>query len=162
MKVSNVTVDPARGPATTVLKRCKSWGWYFPLPPEGITETTRAGVLDFLSVPWKVPLFPCFCHPLPCCSAPGCRFHVWLQKLCRVLALTAGCQLRACPSSPPSLREDCRGNTMNVVSSAIAGCNQCSNEVLEVKCHFNLLIVLKGQQIALYHFFLIFELIKEY
>lgn len=103
-----------------------------------------------------------FCHPYPCCAVPGYRFHVWLQKLCWLLTLTAGCQLRACPNSPPSLREDCRGNTVNVLSSAIAGCNQCFNEVLEVKCHFNLLIALKGEQIALYHFFLICKLIKEY
>lgn len=152
-----MTADPAGGPATTVLKTCKSWGWYFPLPPEGITESTSTGVIDFLSVPWKVPgvLSPCLLLPS---SLLQC---IRVQFSCLALGSCVGCQLRACPNSP-SLREDCRGNTGNVVSPTIAGCSQCFNEVLEVKCYFNLLIALKGQQIALYHFFLICKLIKEY
>lgn len=77
----------------------------------------------------------------------------------------AGCWLRE-PGSPrrfpPSPWEDCRGNTVYVVSSANAGCNQCFNEVLEAKCRFNLLIALRGRQIALYRFLLSCKLIKEY
>lgn len=131
-----------------------------------LKELQRAlarGLLTSCQCPGRCQVFSplAFCYPHPCCCASGCSFHVWLLKLCWLLALTAGCQLRACPNSP-SLREDCRGNTGNVVSPAIAGCSQCFNEVLEVKCHFNLLIALKGQQIALYHVFLICKLIKEY
>lgn len=109
------------------------------------------GLLTSCQFPVRCLVFSslAFCHPHPCCGAPGYRFHIWFQKLCWLLTLTAGCQLRACPNFPPSLREDCRENNVNVLSSAIAGCNQCFNEVLEVKCHFNLLIALKGQQIIL-------------
>lgn len=77
----------------------------------------------------------------------------------------AGCWLQALGSpqhSLPSLRKDCRGNTEYAVSPEKAGCNQCFNEVLEVKCCFNLLIALRGWQIALYHFFLSCKLIKRY
>lgn len=85
----------------------------------------------------------------------GCGVRAW--------GPAAGRQRRAGPAgSPPSLREDCRGNTVYVVSPANAGCNQCFNEALEVKCRFNLLIALRGRQIALYRFFLSCELIKEY
>lgn len=82
----------------------------------------------------------CLCHPRP--GSVGCSFSPQLP--------------------PPSLWEDCRGNTVYVVSAANAGCSQGFNEVLRVKCRSNLLIALRGRQIALNHSFLSCKLIKEY
>lgn len=133
---------------------CEMWdrgGRWFPLPLGAVTRHSggsrptgaRAGV-------------PEVGFPLP---------PPWQEQPAAGFVLRALCPLRARGSSrcsAPSLREDCRGNTVYVVSSANAGCNQCFNQVLEVKCGFNLLIALRGWQIALYHFFLSCKLIKEY
>lgn len=122
------------------------------------------------SVAWRYTLQRAACSPLcnlvlqhhsearssfPAVQSSGCPS----SRLGRLQAGLAA-SLPTCPTL--SLREDCRGNTAYVVSAANAGCSQDFNEALRVKCRSNLLIALRGRQIALNHSFLSCKLIKEY